>query len=140
MTTIDEVRRWMESYRVAWLSNDPRDIAALFTDDAVYELRPNDRSPSRGRDAIVTTWLRLQDDPGSWTFDYIILGFLQPAEPDGWADSTALVQGVTEYLDGKPTYENLFFITLADDGRATRFLEWSYGRPGTGTGADAVPD
>lgn len=137
MTSIDDVRAWMEGYLVAWCSNDPRDLEALFTDDAVYERRPNDRDPSRGRDAIVQTWLRLRDAPDSWTFDYTPLGFLQPAEPDAGADTTALVQGATRYLDGRPTYENLFFITLAPDGRATHFLEWSYDRPGTGTGTPA---
>jgi hypothetical protein len=33
---LDDVERWMDGYVHAWTTNDPGDIAALFTDDANY--------------------------------------------------------------------------------------------------------
>jgi uncharacterized protein (TIGR02246 family) len=57
MTTTDEVAAWVDAYKRAWISNDADDIAAIFTDDAVYEFRPNDPEPWRGRDEIVQGWV-----------------------------------------------------------------------------------
>ncbi|GAB2457704.1 ketosteroid isomerase-like protein [Conyzicola lurida] len=122
MTTIDEATTWVEAYRDAWLSNDADEVGALFTDDAVYEFRPNDPEPWRGREAIVAGWLEEPDSPETWKFDFEIRGIL--------GDGTAVVQGVTEYLDERPTYENLWIIRL-DHGQATHFTEWFMVRKGT---------
>jgi uncharacterized protein (TIGR02246 family) len=124
MTSTDEVTTWVEAYRKAWISNDPDDVAALFTDDAVYEFRPHDPEPWRGRDAIASGWLEEQDSPETWTFAFEVLGTLD--------DGTALVRAVTEYLDDRPIYDNLWFITF-EGGRASRFTEWYMAREGTGT-------
>ncbi|WP_188510966.1 YybH family protein [Conyzicola nivalis] len=115
MTTTDEVTRWIEAYRSAWISNDADEVAALFTEDALYEFRPNDPEPWRGRDEIVTGWLEEPDAPDTWTFDFKIVGLLD--------DGTAVVQGVTEYLDENPTYDNLWLIAF-EEGKASRFTEW----------------
>ena len=53
---IDALGSWMEAYGRAWISNDPADVAALFTEDAVYHYGPYGE-PSRGRDAIVERWV-----------------------------------------------------------------------------------
>ena len=37
---IEAVDRWMEAYKAAWISNVPSEVAALFTDDAVYAVSP----------------------------------------------------------------------------------------------------
>lgn len=136
MTSIEAVTAWVEAYRRAWVTNDAHDIAALFADGAVYEFRPNDPGPWRGRDRIVEGWLAEQDSPETWKFDFTVLGIM-PVDAVNelgmavQADATAVVQGVTEYLDDRPTYENLWLITLGDDGRATRFTEWFMIRKGT---------
>ena len=36
----DASARWMQHYIAAWTSNDPEDIRALFTEDAVYATQP----------------------------------------------------------------------------------------------------
>ena len=77
---------WVAGYVAAWESNDPEQIGALFTDDAVYLTAP-DVEPRRGRDAIVAGWLEDLDEPGTWSFDWKILD-----ERDGFV----LVQGRTE--------------------------------------------
>ena len=132
----DDVIRWIEGYRAAWVTNDASDVAALFTEDAVYEFRPNDPAPWRGRDAIVAGWLAEQDAPETWKFDFTVLGLLDSTAVNELgmqvaAAPTAVVQGVTEYLDDRPTYENLWLITFDDEGRASRFTEWFMVRKGT---------
>jgi hypothetical protein len=137
MTEIADVTRWVEAYRTAWTTNDANDIGLLFTDDAVYEFRPGDPEPLRGRDAIVSGWIAEQDSPDSWRFEFEVVGIMQaPAinefGMDVPGDDTAVVKGVTEYLDERPTYDNLWLVTLDSEGRASRFTEWYMIRKGTG--------
>ena len=49
---IEAVDRWMEAYKAAWISNVPSEVAALFTEDAVYAVSPFAESWT-GRDEIV---------------------------------------------------------------------------------------
>jgi ketosteroid isomerase-like protein len=123
MTTTDEVTRWVDAYRVAWISNDADEITALFTEDALYEFRPNDPDPWRGRDEIVAGWIEDQDSPEVWKLETQVLGIL--------ADDTALVQAFVEYLDDRPDYDDLWFIEF-ENGRARRFTEWALKREGDG--------
>ena len=36
----------------------------------------------------------------------------------------AFVQGVTTYLEGRPTYDNLWVVRFNGSGRARSFTEW----------------
>jgi SnoaL-like domain len=113
----DVVDKWITAYRAAWESNDPGDIGALFTDDALYYNEPFSE-PARGRDAIVARWLERQDDPGTTTFTWKLL-----SEVDG----LAFVQGETDY--GVAKYSNLWVIRFAPSSQsaspeATEFTEW----------------
>ena len=112
---------WVAGYVAAWESNDPEQIGALFTDDAVYLTAP-DAEPRRGREAIVAGWLEDLDDPGTWSFDWSILDE---------HDDFVVVQGRTEYPAEKD-YLNLWIIRLAEDGRATEYTEWYMPRPHEG--------
>ena len=112
---LDDVERWMDGYVHAWTTNDPADIAALFTGDATYHTAPYSE-PFAGRDAIVAGWTEIADEPGTWTFRY---------EPMAIVGGLAFVRGWTDYVDGKPrTYHNLWVIRLKEDGRASEFTEW----------------
>ena len=106
---------WIEQYKTAWASNNPDDIRAMFTDDASYAGTPSDTSPWRGIDAIVEGWLRNADEPDTYTFEYEVLSD---------TGDLAFVQGLTTYLDERPTYDNLWVIRFAPDGRATEFIEF----------------
>ena len=113
MTTTAE--NWVERYVTAWTTNTPDDIRAVFTDDAVYKGRPDDPEPVIGLEAIVTDWV---DNPetGPWSFEYEVLG------TDG---DLAFIQGRTDYPgDEHPVYFNLWVVRLAEDGRASEFIEW----------------
>jgi hypothetical protein len=111
----DAATSWMEKYIAAWASNEPDDIRALFTEEAVYATRPQDKDPWRGREQIVDRWLTARDDADEWTFDWTLLG------TDG---GLAFVQGYTHYLGDRPSYDNLWAIRLEPDGRASEFTEW----------------
>ena len=108
----EALEKWMSGYRRAWESNDPDEIGALFTDDALYYNEPFS-PPSRGRDAIVVNWLDKADSPGETTFTWSTL-----VE----TDTVAIVQGETRYPD--TIFSNLWVIRLAADGRAAEFTEW----------------
>ncbi|MCU1420728.1 MAG: hypothetical protein JWN36_379 [Microbacteriaceae bacterium] len=115
----DTVRDWLDRYLVAWHSNEPDDIRALFTEDATYAGGPFDPEPWIGREGIVTGWLDHRDEVGEWEFEGSPLAF------DG---RTGFVEGRTDYADGR-VYANLWVIRFAVDGRAESFAEW-YMEPG----------
>jgi ketosteroid isomerase-like protein len=105
---------WTRRYVHAWESNDPREIGDLFTEGAEYFTAPF-REPWRGREEIVRGWLGRKDEPGTWTFEFEVVGV------DG---DTGFVQGRTEYSAGKENFVNLWLVRLHGDGRATEFVEW----------------
>ena len=63
------VSAWVDGYRKAWESNEPDDIRALFTEDAVYRTEPYDDG-WRGHDEIVAGWLDGRDEPGDTEFSW----------------------------------------------------------------------
>lgn len=119
----DAAARWVQHYILAWTSNEPEDIGALFTRDAVYSTRPDDPEPWNGREQIVARWIASRDEPGDWTFEWKLLGV------DG---GRVFVQGRTDYRGDGQSYDNLWIIQLAGDGRATAFTEWYMPRAAAG--------
>ena len=111
----EAAERWMQRYITAWTSNEPEDIRALFTEDAVYSTRPDDPEAWTGREQIVERWIASHDEPGDWTFEWKLLGV------DG---GRAFVQGRTDYRGDSRSYDNLWIVQLTGDGRASAFTEW----------------
>jgi uncharacterized protein (TIGR02246 family) len=107
------VEAWLERYVQAWGSNDPAEIAGLFTEDARYFTAPH-RQPWTGRETIAREWIGRKDEPGTWTFRYEVLGV------DG---DLAFVRGWTTYAK-EPDYSNLWVVRLDDTGRCSEFIEW----------------
>jgi ketosteroid isomerase-like protein len=114
------VADWVERYRRAWDSNDPEDIRALFTEDAVYLTEPY-AEPWRGHDEIVAGWLDHKDEPGDWKFKW---------EPLAESGDVSMLTGTTDY--GDRVYSNLWVIRLDADGRAREFTEWYMQQPASG--------
>ncbi|MDQ3941358.1 MAG: nuclear transport factor 2 family protein [Actinomycetota bacterium] len=110
----EDVRSWVEGYVRAWNTNDPDDIAALFSEDARYFTEPH-ADPWRGRAGIVEGWLEAKDEPGETTFDYDVVAI------DG---DLAFVKGVTTYRTPPRRYSNLWEVRLDANGRCTEFVEW----------------
>ncbi len=113
----DEVQQWLDAYVAAWRSNQPDDVAALFTADATYSYSPLGPA-ARGVAEIVEDWVRDADDPGSWEAEY---------EPLAVAGDTAFATGETRYADGR-TYANLFVLRF-EDGRCASFTDWYMEHP-----------
>ena len=116
----DVLATWIEGYVLAWNSNDPADIGALFTSDAEYSTEPY-RPHRRGRDAIVAWWLENRDEPGETTFTW---------QPVVVTEDVAVITGTTTYPDR--TFSNLWIIRLAPDGQCREFSEWWMEHPGDG--------
>ncbi len=112
---LDAFKNWVGAYRKAWESNEPDDIRALFTEDGVYYATPT-HSGWKGHDEIVRHWLEHQDPPGSTTFEWKQVSF------DG---ETGVATAVSGYPDGpkKGTYDNVWIVELAADGRARTFRD-----------------
>jgi uncharacterized protein (TIGR02246 family) len=108
------LRRWVEGYVRAWNSNDPRDIEALFTENARYFTEPY-AQPWRGRDEIVRSWLEIKDEPGQTEFLYDVLTT---------SDDLGIIKGSTIYKDPPKEYSNLWEVRLDSEGRAKEFVEW----------------
>ena len=116
----DATKQWVDGYRRAWESNDPGDIRAIFTEDAVYRDGPS--APGWvGHQAIVDGWLNQRDEPGDAQFEWHLL------VTDG---RVSVVRCVITYPGGDKAnvYDNLWVIRLAPDGRATEFTDWFIAR------------
>ncbi len=109
----DNLTSWMNGYLLAWESNDPDEIRALFTPDAKYSFEPF-TSPVEGQDAIVATWLARADEPGDASFTW---------KPLVETDDVSIIQGETRYK-GDTAFSNLWVIRFGPDGRAREFTEW----------------
>jgi uncharacterized protein (TIGR02246 family) len=108
------LRNWVEGYIRAWNSNDPEDIGALFTDDALYYTEPY-AEPWRGREQIIEHWLERKDEPGQTSFDW---------RPLVETSATAVLVGTATYRDAPRVYSNLWVLRLDQEGRCLEFTEW----------------
>jgi uncharacterized protein (TIGR02246 family) len=108
------LREWVEGYVRAWNSNDPEEIGALFTDDALYYTEPF-AAPWRGRAEIVAGWLKHKDEPGQTTFDW---------QPLVESPELSALTATTTYRDPPRAYSNLWVIRFAAEGRCREFTEW----------------
>jgi ketosteroid isomerase-like protein len=123
---------WLKRYVDAWISYDPDDISALFSEDIAYRYHPYDE-PIVGRDAVVASWLgesesdnaSTRDAPGTYDAEY------SPIAVDG---DTVVATGTTRYRelpDGPVVriYENCFIMRFDNQGRCREFTEYYIRRP-----------
>ncbi len=104
---------WMDRYVLAWSTNDPEHVAALFTEDAVYD--PQTAGGEwEGIADIVANWLEIDDDEENWDFEWA---------PLVETDDVAVITGRTRYFDPPTSYRNLWVIRWRDD-RCYDFTEW----------------
>jgi len=117
---------WLKAYVQAWETGSPEAIGSLFTDDATYSFHPYDE-PVVGRQAIVDSWLKDPDEPG--TFEAIY----QPIAIDG---DVAVVNGRSRYFKDSSRreltkeWDNIFVIEFDKEGRCSSFREWYVPRRG----------
>jgi len=117
------VQRWLDAYTHAWLSYDPAEIGALFTDDAEYRWHPWDEGADvvRGRAGIVAAWLENRDRAGTYRGSY------RPLLVQG---DQAVAVGVSSYYTDQTqatlerAYHNLWVLRFGEEGRCRSFTEW----------------
>ena len=120
------VVKWLKAYMHAWETNSPEDIGRLFTDGASYSFHPYDQ-PVVGRKAIVESWLKNPDTPGTFAANYA------PIAVDG---NVAVVNGRSTYFKDSSQseltkeWDNIFVIEFDKDGRCSSFREWWVARRG----------
>lgn len=129
MTDLDSLGAWVDRYRAAWRSNDPSEIAALFTEDAIYRWNPfgRDQDGAVGRDAVVASWLETAEDPNTWEMT------CTPLAVNG---DLGVVRCMVSYSvsalhpDAAETWHNIWLVRLTPDGRCSDFTEHYMKPPG----------
>lgn len=117
------VQRWLDAYSHAWITYDPGEIGALFSEDAEYRYHPWDEGDDvlRGRDQIVANWLENRDRAGTYRGEY---------RPLLVHDDQAIAVGVSSYYNDemqttlKHAYHNLWVLNFSADGQCRSFTEW----------------
>jgi len=117
------VDEWLQRYVDAWKTYDRKKIGDLFSETAEYRYHPYDE-PIKGRAAIVESWLKEPDRPGSFDARYHTIAV------DG---DVAVATGTSTYFNhnGKidKVYDNLFVLRFDGEGRCKEFTEWFLKRP-----------
>ena len=111
---------WLAQYRRAWASDDPEEIAGLFTADVQYFTAPY-RDAIAGREAVLTWWREEKESEIPWTFECEVIA----REGDRY-----VVRGITRYPEGEQgvghaeVFHNLWLVTVDAEGRASEFIEY----------------
>ena len=106
---------WLERYFSAWASNDPDQVAALFSEDAEYSWGPFRESAHR-REDIVRTWVA-GGAPPDLRYRYEPIAVEGDRGVAHWSVTFRGDHGLTE-LDG------ILVCTFDVTGRCTLHREW----------------
>jgi hypothetical protein len=129
---VESAQAWLDRYVAAWLSYEPDEIAALFSEHVSYRYHPYD-DPIVGRGAVVASWLgedasgdaSTRDAPGTYGAEY------SPIAVDG---DTVVATGTSRYREAPDgpvvrTYDNCFVMRFDEAGRCREFTEYYLRRP-----------
>jgi SnoaL-like domain len=122
---VDERRLqdWLDAYGRAWVSNDPIDVAALFSEGAIYATSPF-VEPWRGRERIVEEWTRDPEEQREVRFEATPLAVTGVGGVAHWAVS------YRRAADPEPVHEmdGILVLRFDDEGRCTEHREWFHRR------------
>jgi hypothetical protein len=124
---LDDFRAWLGAYVRACRSNDPEDVAKLFSENAEYYPGPFEE-PHRGRASIIKHWA---DDP--WTVGPRFEAWVEPLVLQKVAGGAL---GVAEWRASYPEappeaageYSSIFVLRFDEQARCTEYREWCVGR------------
>ncbi len=114
----ESFKRWLDSYGRAWTDRDPKAAAALYTDDATYQVTPF-TTPISGREAIYEYWDGVAKTEERIQFGYEILAVnSELGIARWWASFVRVPPGLATKLDG------IFLISLDSNGLCQSLREW----------------
>lgn len=114
----ESFHRWLVSYGRAWMGRDPEAAAALYAENATYQVTPFDE-PLRGRVAIYKYWNGIAKTQEKIKFDFEVLALTaEQGIARWWASFVRVPPGFETKLDG------IFLIALDSDGRCQSLREW----------------
>ena len=114
----ESFKSWLDSYGQAWMDRDPDAAAALYTDDATYQVTPFNE-PLRGRAAIHEYWTGVAKTEERIHFEYEVIAVTAESGVARWQASFVIVPpGLETKLDG------IFVVSLTSDGRCKSLREW----------------
>jgi ketosteroid isomerase-like protein len=117
-TNLQIVAKWLDAYGQAWMSRDAVAAAALYTQNATYQVTPFTQ-PLRGRDAIFEYWKGVVETEEEIQFDYEILATTgELAIARWWASFVRVPPGLATKLDG------IFLLSVDAHGRCKSLREW----------------
>jgi uncharacterized protein (TIGR02246 family) len=108
--------RWLDAYFHAWETNDADDVAALFTEDAVYQVDPF-REPWRGRDEIVRWWVEGGANDVEHAYEVIAVD-----RDVGVASWHAITKPPGDAVEVE--HDGVLVVTIGPDGRCRDHREW----------------
>ena len=122
------VQNWLDAYSHAWLTYDPDEIGALFSEDAAYRWHPWDEggNVSVGRDHIVAAWVQTPDRSGTYRGEY---------RPLLVQEDMAIAVGTSSYYtdETRETLERVFYnlwvLHFDAAGQCRSFTEWYMEQP-----------
>lgn len=114
MTTSD-VDQWLDRYFEAWRSNDPEQVAALFSADALYSVDPF--APAwRGRREIVERWTAGEGELLNHAHQ-VLWGEGSPVVVHWWAE-------IAEDTDSTLEMDGILLLEFNATGECTSHREW----------------
>lgn len=109
---------WLEGYKAAWETLDPKAAGALFTEDATYQETPHD-APLAGRAAIEAYWAKVTAGQKDVRFTAEVIACEGDTGTAHWrAEFTGVSNGESIVLDG------IFVCRFADDKQVQSLKEW----------------
>jgi hypothetical protein len=113
------IRDWLAAYHHAWTTDQPGDVARLFTEDVRYFTAPY-REPLEGIEALTDYWVGEGESRVAWSFEYQVLA----QEGDLFVvRAVTTYPGGTRESDEPEVFHNLWLVTL-DGDRASDFVEY----------------
>lgn len=114
MLTAGDVEDWAERYFRAWVSNDPAEVAALFSEEAVYHYGPF-RPPAEGRAEIVRRWVGNAQQDVHATHRLVAIN----------GDTAVIHWGVVfRDADGPAAMDGILIVRFDDELRCVEHREW----------------
>lgn len=109
---------WLEAYKKAWETRDPKAAGKLFTEDATYRETPFDNL-MRGRTAIIEYWSDVPKSQENIHFRYEILAVTEKRGCARWWASFVRIPSKIKVI-----YDGIFVVEMNQSDECTKFEEW----------------